>query len=244
MPPQQPPTNKSAPVPKAVPTTKELVERASTPAVAYADYRSRYLDEIAPAGIAGRLSKFSKEGTFVTSDDGKPIPDTDEFVGLCDQTLVGWIKFNGEGEPPDKIMGLLYDNFIMPQRETLGDLDESKWDMGLDGTPQDPWQHTIYLVLQNVATAELLTFSTSSKTGRRAVGNLLRHYDRMKRTHPDDLPRVRLSAGGFEHKDSRIGWVATPLFVVVGRSPRDDTVSPEPTTTAAYLNDDISDVLK
>jgi hypothetical protein len=223
---------------------KELVMRAPTPAAGYADYRSRYLDEIAPAGIAGRLSKFSKEGTFVTSDDGKPIPETDEFVALCDQTLVGWIKFNGEGEPPDKIMGLLYDNFIMPQRESLGDLDQSAWDMGLDGEPQDPWSHTIYLVLQNAATAELITFSTSSKTGRRAVGTLLRHYDRLRRTHPDDLPRVRLSAGGFEHKDSRIGWVSVPRFIVVGCSPRDGVATPEPTTIAASLNDSLEGVLK
>ncbi len=35
----------------------------------------------------------------------------DEFVALCGETLVGMVRFNGEGEPPDRVMGLLYDGF-------------------------------------------------------------------------------------------------------------------------------------
>ena len=220
-------------VPKPQPTTVAVVAPPQ-------EYRARYLDDIAPSNIVGRMFKFSKEGQFVTSDDGQPIPDNAEFVALCDQVLVGWIKFNGDDNPPDREMGLLYDPaFRMAARESLGDLDESSWEVGLSGERQDPWIHQICLVLQRTDTAELFTFVTSSKTGRRAVGNLLRHYDRMRRTHADYLPRVRLSSGGFTHKDSRIGWVSTPVFVVVGRSPRDGIATPETTTTEAYLNDEI-----
>jgi hypothetical protein len=211
-----------APPKSSVPATMPT-RRPASKAVVAADarpYRDRYLDEIAPANIVGRLVKFSKDGAFTTVDDNQPIPGEAEFTPLCDQTCVGWVRFNNDA-PPDREMGLLYDGFVMPERESLGELDKTKWDLGLDNAPQDPWQHFIYLVLQNTATAELFTFTTSSKTGRRAVGNLLCHFDRMKKSHPDDLPRVRLSAGGFEHKDSRIGWVAVPLFIVVGRSPRD-----------------------
>jgi hypothetical protein len=67
----------------------------------------------------------------------------------------------------------------MPQRKMLGDLDEATWPSGLSGQPTDPWQHQMNLVLQDRATGELYTFSTSSMTGRRAIGNLLRHYDRL-----------------------------------------------------------------
>ena len=45
----------------------------------------------------------------------------------------------------------------------------------------------------------MFTFATSSKTGRRAVGNLLRHYDTDAENHPDELPVVRLRKGGFPH---------------------------------------------
>ena len=73
------------------------------------NYRARYLDECAPSGIVGRLVKFDKTGTFVTSDDGEEVDEDAEFIALCDQTVIGWQKFNGPGEPPDKVMGLLYD---------------------------------------------------------------------------------------------------------------------------------------
>ena len=245
---------------KRLPTSSELVaakkraqDTAATPtsavpavrkatAVAVPDnrpYVARYLDEVAPSGIVGRLVKFDgKEGEFKTSDDDKPVPEGKEFVVLADDTLVGWVRFNGPGEAPDKAMGLLYDGYEMPTRESLGDLDPAAWETGLDNQPQDPWQHHQCLVLQDVETAELFTFTTASKTGRRAVGNLLRHYDRMRKTHPDELPVIRLGKGGFEHKDSRVGFVNVPVFVVCGRAPKDSTAKPD-TGISTFLNDAI-----
>jgi hypothetical protein len=198
--------------------------RAPLPAVPdNRPYVDRYLDETAPASIVGRMIKFSKEDA--------------DFVALCDQTFVGWVKFP-EDEAPIRVMGLLYDGFVMPPRDSLGDLDEKQWDEGLDGNPQDPWQHHEYLVLQNTDTRELFTFVTSSKTGRHAVGNLLRHYNRTRKDHPDELPVVRLKTSGFKHKDPRVGWVTTPMFVVVGRTTRDSAAKPD-TSTGAFLDDKI-----
>jgi hypothetical protein len=222
-----------------MPTARELVAaRQTKSAVAeYNDsYRLRYLDEVAPSGIAGRGFKFRDDG-YITVDDGKKMPENAEYVCLADETLVGWIRFNGQGEAPDKVMGLLFDGFEMPTRESLGDLDKSQWEAGLDGQPQDPWQHQQMVVFQDRNTAELFTFVTSSVTGRKAVGTLLRHYDRMRRAHPDDLPTVRLGVGGFKHRDTRVGWVSVPLFVVTGRAPRDGAAKPE--TLAQDLNDKI-----
>jgi hypothetical protein len=242
------------PNPKAL-TARELVaaRKASTPAPIETpdpetrravtinknqDYRSRYLDEVAPAGIAGRLIKWTKDGTYVTADDGEELAEGAEFIVLADETLVGWIKFAGPGEPPERHMGLLFDGFEMLPREELGDLEQSRWEMGLDNAPADPWLHQMSVVLQNVETRELFTFTTSSKTGRRAVGNLLRHFTRMAKTHPDELPVVRLGKGGYDHRDSRVGWVAVPVFVVVGRAPRDGTAKPD-TSVGKYIDDEL-----
>jgi hypothetical protein len=155
------------------PTARELVAAAkrsgsSLPVTAAtpAEYRAKYLDEIAPSGIAGRMVKFSKDGDFVTPDDGAAVSSDATFIALCQQTLFGLMKFGGAGDPPDRRMGLLYGGFVMPPRETLGDLDQSKWEKGLSGAPTDPWQHHLYLVLQDTATSELFTFVTSSVTGR------------------------------------------------------------------------------
>jgi hypothetical protein len=111
-----------------------------------------YLDEVAPASIVGRMIKFSKDGKFITADDNAEISDEADFAALCDQTLIGWLKFNGQGEPPDRHMGLLHDGFVMPPRNTLGDDDPAAWELGLNGQPADPWQHHVYLVLENVET--------------------------------------------------------------------------------------------
>jgi hypothetical protein len=136
------------------------------------------------------------------------------------------------------VQGLLYDGFVKPARATLGDLDESKWLEGLSGKPEDPWKHQMCLVLQHTATLELFTFVTTSDTGRRSVGNLLRHYDRMRRAGSDEVPVVRLRVGGFNHRDPRVGWVPTPMFAVVGRTPRDSAAKPD-TSIGADLNDAI-----
>jgi hypothetical protein len=228
-----------APIAPSVPAVMpKPATAAMTSAERNKEYRSRYLDEVAPSGIAGRLIKFGKDGAYVTSDDGAALPEAAEYILLADDTLVGWMKFNGVGEAPEKIMGLLFEGFEMPSRESLGDLDPKAWELGLDNQPQDPWLHQQCLVLQNTETAELYTFTTSSKTGRRAVGQLLRHYERMQRTKPDELPVIRLGKGGFKHKDSRVGWVDTPVFVVVGRAPRDSAAKPD-TSLGTFLDDKI-----
>jgi hypothetical protein len=194
-----------------------------------------YLDDVAPSGIVGELVTFSpKDNGYIVSSTDEKLDDDIDFIALCDQTAVGWIKYDPEGGPPTKIMGLLYDNFVMPPREELGDNDETKWLPGLDGQPDDPWKHQILLVLQRGDTAALYTFSTQSKTGRRAVGNLLRHYDRMRKTHPDELPVVRLKVGGFNHRDERIGWVLTPTFAVAGRAPKDSVATPDTSREADF----------
>jgi hypothetical protein len=194
---------------------------------------AHYLDLIAPASIAGRMVKFSKDGTYAL-DDGV-IDENVDFIALVPETLIGWIKFNGAGNPPSREMGLLYDGYQMPARESLGDTDPAQWEMGLDGQPADPWVHTIYLVLQRVDNSELFTFVAMSKTSRRAVGVLLRHFDRMQRSHAGYLPLVRLKVGGYQHRDTRVGWVKTPVIAAMGQVPGENAVKPAP----AEMNDTI-----
>jgi hypothetical protein len=197
-----------------------------------------YLDEVAPSSFSGRLVKFNKDGKFAAADTGDVINENTDFIALCDEVLVGWIKFNGENAPPDRIQGLLFDGFVMPPRDTLGDEDQAQWEKGLSGLPQDPWQHQMSVVLQEAASLEIFTFTTTSTTGRRAVGNLLRHFERLQRADTGLYPIVRLKSGGFQHKDPRVGWVATPQFVVVGKAPKNTAVKPD-TSLRGDMDDDL-----
>jgi hypothetical protein len=214
-------------------------------------YLDRYLDEVSPTTMGvGRRVKFSKDDVFVTTDDEQELPPDAEYVVLADQSLSGWLKFNGPGQPPDNRMGLTYEpGFTMVERGELGDgyfrgddgtwqVDASEWELGLDGKPDDPWKHHMYLVLQDTATSELYTFTTSSPTGRNAVGRLLKHYNRMLRSHPDTYPVIRLRTGGFNHRDERVGWVTVPLFLVCGRAPTDSAAKPD-TSVGTFIDDEI-----
>lgn len=151
-----------------------IVEQPQVPAAASEtlpaagpDYRARYLDAIAPTGaVVGRLIKFDvKSASFITIDDDAKVDPARDFVLLADQTLIGWIKFRGEGEAPDRRQGLLYDGFVVPPRHELGDVEPTQWDDGLDGRPQDPWKHQITIVLQDRSNGELFTFLRRARPG-------------------------------------------------------------------------------
>jgi hypothetical protein len=195
-------------------------------------------------GMNGTFFKFAKDGKFRKTSDDEEIPEGTQFVVIYEQIQGGWIKFMGKGNPPERKQGNLFEGFVPPDRESLGDLDQSEWEEGLSGKPADPWQFQILLPLQNVETGELFVFNTSSITGRRAVDGLVAACARMQRTEPNDYPVVKLRVGGFQHRDERIGWIKTPSFDRVGKVPKADTAAASVTPTdqqgAAPFDDEIT----
>jgi hypothetical protein len=173
-------------------------------------------------GMGGTFFKFDgKDNKFVKSIDDEEIPEGSEFVVIYDQIQAGWVKFAGKGVKPERRQGCIFDGFKPPPRDTLGDDDKSFWEEGLNGQPQDPWQLQILLpLLSTKEDGELLVFQTSNTTGRRACDNLIRMCARMQKKEPDDYPVIKLRVGGYEHKDSRVGWVKTPAFERVGKAPK------------------------
>jgi hypothetical protein len=223
---------------KATPTQLPATSKAALPtATSPDDSRQRLLNDIAPSGIVGRLIRFDgKAGRFLFVDSDETVDATEDFVVLADESLVAWVKFQEDG-PPLREGGLLYaPNFALPKREALGDLESRNWKIGFDGKPEDPWKMEVALVLKRPATQELLTFSTLSKTGRRAAGGLLKHFDRLRRSNPGSFPVVRLKPGHYD--DSRFGPVPIPTFPVMGVSPGHTAAIPD-TSLKGDLNDEI-----
>jgi hypothetical protein len=201
----------------------------------------RFLDEHAPAGdVVGRPAKFDgKEGIHLTTDDGVPISEVRTWLFHGDQSIGGFIKFNGEGEKPDTALGFLFDDtWVMPARHELGDLDESAWPISdFSGKAEDPWKWTLKLVFEDQESHELITWSTMSKTGLRAAGNLVRHYRRLVKDFPNDLPVIRLGLGGYD--DPKFGHVKTPVFIVVGQASKNGAMKPEPSPSDVLAGDSI-----
>jgi hypothetical protein len=100
------------PTPRQVQEEQERVRaadeaRANLPSVvetklpASSDGRSfhdAYLDAIAPASIAGKMLKFTKEGEYQVVEDESTIGEDVQFIALVPETLIGWIKFCGPGQ--------------------------------------------------------------------------------------------------------------------------------------------------
>jgi hypothetical protein len=189
-------------------------------------------------GMNGTFFKFAKDGKVRKTSDEEEIPEGTEFVVAYDQIQAGWIKFNGKGNPPDRHMGPIFDGYQPPNRESLGDTDQSQWETDLSGKPSDPWRHQMLVPLQHSETGELFVFGTTSLTGRREVGNLIRHCDRLRNKEPDAYPVIKLQVGGFAHRDKRVGWVKTPKFAVVGRAPKNNMGA-----ASSAIADDMSDAI-
>jgi hypothetical protein len=171
------------------------------------------------------------KGIFFTADDEEPVPDGSEFIALCDQTQGGRVKFNGAGEKPDYHLGPIYDGYRPPERKDLSypelaDTDNDVW----------KWQHL--LPLQDKVSRDLFTLSVVSKTGNAAVMDLLRYYNRKRKTAPDMLPLVRLKAVGYQPNIPGVGYQYKPILVIIGSHDRNGAAKPD-TSVAADINDQI-----
>jgi hypothetical protein len=195
-----------------------------------------YLNEHCGGG-SGVLFKFAKDQRFRRVDDGEEIPLGTQFTVVYDQIQVGWMKFNGKGEPPERKMGALFQGFSPCPRDELGDDDQSLWEVGLSGKPADPWQQQILLPLQ-AEDGELFIFGTTSITGRRAVGRVIDECRKMQRREPNDYPVIKLALASFQHREERIGRVTVPAFVRVGKTGKTGMAAID-TSIAADMNDEV-----
>jgi hypothetical protein len=225
------------------PQAKALVPRPTTaPAPITDDPVQDYLDTYTVPTIPGTQCRFNgKDAKYVLiNGDPMPLKDGDTFVFLADQIWGGWIKFHrDEITPPTRIQGLLTDGFRLPPRDTLGDTDPSKWEIGLSGQPEDVWKHQIIILLQKCGADELYSFIATNPTSRGAVTDLINHTQRRKRSGKDDYPIVRLTTSSFERREPPKVKVWKPCFAIVGHQKRDAVIDPANASTAADLNDSI-----
>jgi hypothetical protein len=191
-------------------------------------------------GMSGTFFKFDgKTGKFVKSVDDTEIPEGAEFVVIYEQPQCGWVKFAGKGVTPERKQGPVFEGFSPPARSELGDDDQSAWEIGLNGQPQDPWQFQILLPLLSTNDDELYVFQTSSITGRRACDQVIRMCGKMQKKEPNDYPVIKLRISGFEHKDPRVGWIKTPAFDRVGKTPKSNASASVDTSPSGDLGDRI-----
>src|SRR5262249_6546437 len=157
-----------------------------------------------------KLLKF-KKGKFYVMDDEVSIGR--EFIAHANQLTTGWIKFVGN-QVVERKMGRAAEGFVPPERDELGDTDQSQWEPR-DGELKDPWCFQHLLPFEDPETGEVLIFTTSSIGGQIATEALARDWaKRLTRTGSRAMPMIRL--GVSEMKTKKFGAVARPNFEITG----------------------------
>ena len=143
-----------------------LKQNVTTPA---AQYENPWLEAAAEAGSEfGKILKFVK-GEWLIGED--IVPEGSEFIAYIDEVARAWIKFENQTVTDRRIVKVATGR--PPERQELGDTDPSKWELGEDGKPRDPWVWQWLLPMSPVdAEGDLVVFATSSKGGIGAVGTL------------------------------------------------------------------------
>jgi hypothetical protein len=166
--------------------------------------------------IIGKLIKFSK-GDYLC--EKAEVPSGSEFLAAVDALVVGWQRWVGK-QPIERRLGRLADGFREPEREELGHLDESQWELDSEGRPQDPWAKVRYLPMKRLVDGELFTLTMNGK-GRsgEAIGRLCGAFGRSRHSS-DHFPIIRLGVEAYEHKV--YGRIKYPALPVVGWRPRQE----------------------
>lgn len=140
--------------------------------------------------IKGTMLKF-KDG-FYFADKTLMLPEDQTALHLAAVDVVTcWVHWQDKLPAETRIT---QPGQPHPQRDELGDTDQSKWPLGLDGRPDDPWKDTRYLYLVDVATAAEYTFTCDTIGGRRAVSDLKAAIQKVRLAHPGAIAVVKLSS--------------------------------------------------
>jgi hypothetical protein len=173
--------------------------------------------------IRGTLLKFSDWNWFKGKESTK-IEEGTQLVALS--TRAAWVKW-ADNKPTEYKMRATGKD--LPEREELGDTDESKWPLGPDKQPRDPWQNTRFVYLLDPKTAEAFTYSTSSWGGRGAVMDLGSQISRVRYARPGAVPLVELQA---QPHITKFGRKSKPFFKIIEWRGDDLGTSAPPAPTA------------
>ena len=173
----------------------------------------------------GDLLKFSK-GDYVAGQNGRAVAVGTRLIANMDTLSVGWMRWE-DSRPVEVRMGLVVERFKPARRAELGAHETSQWETDMEGRPKDPWAFTNSLELASEDGGEQYTFSTSSKGGIGAIGELCKGFGEEMSAHPDEWPVIELDVGSYAHANKNLGRIKFPILSIVGWA-RKDGEAPTP----------------
>ncbi len=152
---------------------------------------------------------------------------TEEPIGLEYEVYgsgFGWRRLS-KGSKPAYIM----DNpeKRTPERDELGDLDQTLWPIGSDDKPLDPWSCVGQLNLVRVRDGAPLVFEASAMTACAEVEDLVTRICWLARDKdPEARPILRLGTRQVRNAKNQNWWV--PTFELIGWNEPEGTEGPAP----------------
>ena len=160
-----------------------------------------------------KLLKFIKGKYYVGPKESRTeTPLGSQFIAHASQWTKCWNKF-ADGKVSDRRMGKVAEGYVPPEREELGDTDQSKWEI-VDSKRRDPWSLHYILPMEEMERGEVFIFTTPSIGGHIAVSDLCKAYAKRAKKGLRGLPIVRLGATDMPTK--AYGIVPRPDFIIEG----------------------------
>jgi hypothetical protein len=172
--------------------------------------------------FVGLPLKFAK-GKWLVKDGDKTaeLKDGDRFIVDVLSYSEGWTRWQ-DRKPTHRFLARRVDGFISPPRHVLPEADKKTWPAGPKGST-DPWQEEQRIVLRNMATGQLVTWSSGSYGGRIALAALLDAFAAESKQHPGHMPVVELSSYA---RATDYGPTPTPQLEIVDWQPFGEGASP------------------
>jgi hypothetical protein len=178
------------------------------------DFLEQFTRETSRKMWAGELLKYVK-GEYQVGKEEMEVEIGTKMVAIVPTMINGWIKWE-DRHPVAHNMGVVVEGFRLPKREDLGDPEEDgEWGKDDNGVARDPWQRNALMVMID-EDDNIYTFSTGSKGGLSALGELVRAYCQHARMLPTQVPVIELQTSSYKHANTSYGKVHTPVFKVIG----------------------------
>jgi hypothetical protein len=143
------------------------------------------------------------------------VKDGTEFVMNLANTVETWQTFV-DGRPRFAPLAYVVNGEGRAPREEMGQLDESKWDVGDDGSAMDPVQAITVCPIRHKGKTDLHHITLGSVSSRIAFDNLLGDWLDQYEANPGKLPVVRLlEAEERQTRDGKMSYLV-PAFEIVG----------------------------
>lgn len=151
-------------------------------------------------------------GEFTYGTDNEELELGTQLAVNANEFKRGWICWN-DGSVVDEIMVRVTEG-KPPSKHQLDD-------NGPYENDNDGWSEQSSVALRDIETGDEYLFKSSSKSGRIAIGNLVRDYGKAFQMHPGELAIVELDATSFTPKNApkSAGKKYAPALKIVGWTP-------------------------